>query len=214
MSAFFVEFIHSFAELMSPAGLAVLGGIIFIDLVMSGDNAIIIGVATAKLGKSDRKKAIFWWVVLATVLRICFAMVATKMLGVLGLKLAWGILLLYVAYKLFKTVHFGESHDDLDGKKPKKEWLRAAIISIIIADFSMSLDNVLAVAWAAKENLAALGIGLVVSIVLMAFASNLVAGLLEKFPKVQYLGIAIIGYIACEMIYRGGIDVVTAVAIL
>lgn len=88
MVAFFTQFMHSFAELMTPAGLTILGGIIFIDLVMSGDNAIIIGVATAKLGKTERRKAIFWGILLATIMRICFAMIATKMLGVFGLKLA------------------------------------------------------------------------------------------------------------------------------
>ena len=113
---------------------------------MSGDNAIIIGVATAKLGKTDRKKAIFWGILLATIFRIAFASIATKMLGVFGLKLAGGLLLLYVAYKLFVTVHFGEAEVNLDNKKPKKDGLKAAIISIILADFSMSLDNVLAVA--------------------------------------------------------------------
>lgn len=88
MTAFFAEFIHSFAELLTPTGLAMLGGIIFIDLVMSGDNAIIIGVATAKLKGKDRKKAIFWGILLATLMRIGFASIATKMLGVFGLKLA------------------------------------------------------------------------------------------------------------------------------
>ena len=121
MAAFIAEFIHSFAELMTPAGFAILGGIIFIDLVMSGDNAIIIGVATAKLGKKERRKAIFWGILLATILRIVFASVATKMLSVFGLKLAGGLLLLYVAYKLFKTVHFGDDHEGTDGAKPKKE---------------------------------------------------------------------------------------------
>lgn len=144
MEAFISEFIHSFGELGSTAGLLALANIIFIDIVMSGDNAILIGMATNKLKGEERKKAIMIGIVLATVLRVLFASVAVYLMSVVGLKLAGGLLLLYVVWKFYKELR-GGSHGG-HGDVAVAGTLAAAIWTIIIADVSMSLDNVLAVA--------------------------------------------------------------------
>lgn len=173
------------SELSSIEGLLVVINIILIDIVMSGDNAILIGMATRKLEGKERKKAIFFGIMLATVLRIIFAFFAVYLLSMVGIKLAGGILLLYVVWKFYRelrTAEHAEHHIDA-----KKSGLMAAIYTIIVADVSMSLDNVLAVAGAANENVVALGIGLVFSIFLMAFASHYIASYLDKYPQIQWV---------------------------
>lgn len=199
------EFLHSLKELNSSAGLLALANIIFIDIVMSGDNAILIGMATNKLKGKERKKAIMIGIVLATVLRVLFASVAVYLMSMVGLKLAGGFLLLYVVWKFYRELRGGShtSHADI----AVAGTLAAAIWTIIIADFSMSLDNVLAVAGAAHGNMAGLAIGLVVSIVLMAFASSAIAKMLDKYPQIQWVGLVVILFVAVEMILQGSLEV-------
>jgi len=197
--------------------LQVFVSVIIIDLVMSGDNAIIIGLAAAGLAPHLKRRAIFYGIVGATVLRIFFASITVQLLSVIGLLLAGGILLLWVAYKMWREIRLGltaqpeaaaaEAAAALQGKT-----LRSAITSIVVADVSMSLDNVLAVAGAAHEYPGMLVFGLVLSIALMAFAANLIANLLEKHRWLAYAGLVVVGYVALHMIWRGGHEVYGAAA--
>ncbi len=183
--------------------------VIIIDLVMSGDNAIIIGLAAAGLAPRLKRRAIFYGIVGATVLRIFFASITYQLLSVIGLLLAGGILLLWVAYKMWREIRLGLTEatgSEADGAAVGKS-LRSAITSIIIADVSMSLDNVLAVAGAAHGHPGMLVFGLVLSIAMMACAANLVANLLEKYRWLAYVGLAVVGYVALDMVWRGGHEV-------
>jgi YjbE family integral membrane protein len=207
--------------LTTPAGLAALGQVIMIDLVLAGDNAIVIGLAAAGLPSDQRNKAIMLGILAATVLRIAFASVTVQLLAIVGLLLAGGILLLWVCWKMWRELR--GTHDDphaqeiLEGKDlngdgvvgtaaPRKT-LRQAALQIIIADVSMSLDNVLAVAGAAREHPTALVFGLTLSIVLMGVAANFIARVLNKQRWIAYVGLAIILYVALDMIYRGVVEV-------
>lgn len=205
MDAFITEFLHSLGELNSTAGLLALANIIFIDIVMSGDNAILIGMATNKLKGEARKKAIMIGIVLATVLRVIFASFTVYLMSIVGLKLAGGFLLLYVVWKFYKELRGGSHGHGADIAAAGT--LAAAIWTIVIADVSMSLDNVLAVAGAAHGNMAGLAIGLVVSIVLMAFASNAIAKMLDKYPQIQWVGLIVILFVSVEMILQGSLEI-------
>lgn len=204
------------ATLTTPAGLAALGQVIMIDLVLAGDNAIVIGLAAAGLPAAQRNKAILLGILAATGLRIVFASITVQLLAIVGLLLAGGILLLWVCWKMWRELR--TPHHDPDaavtdasgaavaGAAPKKT-LRQAAMQIIIADVSMSLDNVLAVAGAAREHPTALIFGLGLSIVLMGVAANFIAGLLNKHRWIAYVGLVIILYVAGDMIYRGFMEV-------
>jgi YjbE family integral membrane protein len=190
--------------------------IIAIDLVMSGDNAIIIGMAAASLPSDLRRKAIVYGIMGAAVLRIIFAALTVHLLAVIGLTLAGGLLLAWVCWRMWQELRSGgfEANLDVDGDDTKScsqvtPNLRRACMNIIIADLSMSLDNVLAVAGAARDHLGILIFGLVLSIALMAFASTLIAKVLEKHHWISYLGLVIIVYVAGDMIWRGGFEVRT-----
>ncbi len=186
--------------------------VIIIDLVMSGDNAIIIGLAAAGLAPRLKRRAIFYGIVGATVLRILFASITYQLLSIIGLLLAGGILLLWVAYKMWREIRLGLTETpEAAGAAPGKT-LRSAITSIVIADVSMSLDNVLAVAGAAHDHPGMLVFGLVLSIALMACAANLVAHLLERYRWLAYAGLAVVAYVALGMIWRGGHEVYGATA--
>jgi len=191
-----------FQELFTLSGALALGNIILIDLVMSGDNAVLIGMATKNLTGTTRKKAILFWVILATVLRIILATFAVLLLEIKGVSFAGWILLLWVVWKFYRDVRFPSGHYEESSKGVSGFW--AAIGTIVLADLSMSLDNVLAVAWAANENLVFLGIGLVVSIALMALASSLIAKYLDRFPIIQWLGLLVILFVAFRMVVEGG----------
>ncbi len=186
--------------------------VIIIDLVMSGDNAIIIGLAAAGLAPRLKRRAIFYGIVGATVLRILFASITYQLLSVIGLLLAGGILLLWVAYKMWREIRLGLTETpEVEAAAPGKT-LRSAITSIVIADVSMSLDNVLAVAGAAHDHPGMLVFGLILSIALMACAANLVANLLERYRWLAYAGLAVVAYVALDMIWRGGHEVYGAAA--
>ncbi len=188
--------------------------VIIIDLVMSGDNAIIIGLAAAGLAPRLKRRAIFYGIVGATVLRILFASITYQLLSVIGLLLAGGILLLWVAYKMWREIRLGLTETPEAAASAPGKTLRSAITTIIIADVSMSLDNVLAVAGAAHDHPGMLVFGLVLSIALMAFAATLVADLLERYRWLAYAGLAVVTYVAVDMIWRGGHEVYGAAAMV
>jgi YjbE family integral membrane protein len=196
------------AYLTGPA-LAAFAQVIMIDLVLAGDNAIVIGLAAAGLPAEQRSRAILIGILAATALRILFAAFTIQLLQVVGLLLAGGILLLWVCWKMWRELQNG-SYDDADGDGipdgncAERKTLAQATRQIVVADVSMSLDNVLAVAGAARDHPAALVFGLALSIVLMGVCATFVARLLQKHRWLGYVGLAIVLYIALEMVYRGG----------
>ncbi|MBC7503591.1 TerC family protein [Candidatus Gracilibacteria bacterium] len=171
-----------------------------IDLVMSGDNAILIGMATKKLKGADRKKAIFWGVAGATILRIIFSLGVVWLMQIPGLEFLGAILLLYVVWKFYREIRAHDHHEE--GKEGGATFW-TAIQTIIIADVVMSLDNVLAVAGASHGNIVNLIIGLVFSIILMVIASSSIANLLVKYPSIQWVGLFIILFTALDMLEKG-----------
>jgi YjbE family integral membrane protein len=178
--------------------------IIFINVVLSGDNIVVIGMAAASLRPELRAKAIMAGIAAATLIRIVFAVIATRLLAITGLLVAGGLLLLWVCWKMFEELRgqdAGTAAGALDAASEKT--LAQAIVQIVIADVSMSLDNVLAVAGAARANLPALVFGLVLSVVLMGFAASLIARLLARYRWIAWLGLVIIVYVALSMIYGG-----------
>ncbi|MBP2314921.1 YjbE family integral membrane protein [Azospirillum soli] len=198
--------------------LAALGQVIAIDLVLAGDNAIVVGMAAAAVPLAMRRKVIFWGIGAAIALRIFFALITTQLLAIIGLTLAGGVLLLWVCWKMFRELRsHGEDEvapdealagaDSPDPAHAKS--FGAAIWQIIVADVSMSLDNVLAVAGAAKEHPTILVIGLLLSVVLMGAAANMIAHVLHKHRWIGWFGLAIITYVALDMIWRGGNEVLT-----
>jgi len=195
---------------LGSGALSALVQVILIDLVMSGDNAIIIGMAVAGLPKENRTKIIFWGVAGATVLRIGFAAVTTELLQIIGLTLAGGLLLLWVAWRMYRELRSkGRPESEQQAAAPTKT-PGQAMLQIIAADISMSLDNVLAVAGAARDHKFVLWAGLVLSVVLMAVASNFIARILDRYHWIAWLGFAIILYVACDMIWDGTHEVVAA----
>jgi YjbE family integral membrane protein len=193
--------------------LTALVQVILIDLVMSGDNAIIIGMAVAGLPKENRTKIIVWGVAGATVLRIIFALLTTELLQIIGLTLAGGLLLLWVAYRMFRELRdkgHSEAAQAEGAAVAKSKTTAQAMLQIIAADVSMSLDNVLAVAGAARDHKTVLWIGLILSIVLMAVASNAIARILDRYHWIAWVGFAIILYVAGSMVWDGTHEVVAA----
>ncbi len=207
-------------DFLSGSELTAFGSVIIIDIVMSGDNAVIIGMAAAGLPLALRRRAIIYGIMAATVLRIIFASITVQLLAILGLTLAGGLLLAWVCWHMWREIRGGQMQatdhgdDDSEDNKPRAEvkTLRQAMITIILADVTMSFDNVLAVAGAAHDHIWVLVFGLVLSITLMAVAANCIAGLLERHHWIAYIGLAIIAYVAGDMIYRGFVEVAQAAA--
>jgi YjbE family integral membrane protein len=214
------------AEFLSTAALTALAQVIMIDLVLAGDNAIVIGLAAAGLPPSQRARAILIGIIAATVLRIAFAAVTTQLLQIVGLLLAGGVLLLWVCWKMWRELHPVPAQEAAEmavqnfqiqadgtvaatagGARGGQKTLRQAATQIIIADVSMSLDNVLAVAGAAREHPTVLVFGLALSIALMGLAASFIARLLHKHHWIAYVGLAVILYVSLEMIYRGWLEV-------
>jgi YjbE family integral membrane protein len=198
-------------EIFTSAGLLALLQVIVIDLVLAGDNAVVIGLAAAGLAPDQRKKAILVGILAATVLRIALASVTVQLLEIIGLLLAGGILLLWVCWKMWREIRANNAQDG-DGEHaegsqvPRKTFFQAAT-QIVIADVSMSLDNVLAVAGAAQQNMGALVFGLILSVVLMGLAASWLARLLNQHRWIGWLGLAIIVYVAGSMIWNGALEV-------
>jgi YjbE family integral membrane protein len=205
-------------EFLSPDVLNALFQVVLIDLVLAGDNAIVIGLAAAGLPQAQRGKAILIGIVAATMLRILFAGLATQILQIVGLLLAGGILLLWVCWKMWRELR-GSSAGPTEPKeaagavagtnaegKPRKTLVQATW-QIIVADVSMSLDNVLAVAGAAREHPVVMIFGLALSIAMMGVAASFIARLLQNHRWISYVGLTVILYIAVEMIFRGTLDI-------
>ena len=187
------------AEIFTPEQITILTQIIFIDLVLAGDNAIIIGMVASKFPIEQRKKVIFWGIGGAVVLRIILTLLTAFLLQITGLRLIGGILLLYIVYKLYVDVIKGVSKDE-DIKVDNSSFLKA-IWTVLLADFTMSLDNVLGVAGAAGHHYHLLVFGLILSIVLMAVAANLISGWIKKYKWIAWLGLLAILIVAIELIY-------------
>jgi YjbE family integral membrane protein len=199
-----------------------LGQVIMIDLVLAGDNAIVIGLAAAGLPREQRRRAILIGIAAATVMRICFALIATQLLQITGLLLAGGLLLLWVCWKMYEELritrqeHGGavealtESDVNADGTVAggtRRKTLRQAVTQIVVADVSMSLDNVLAVAGAAHAHPEVLIFGLLLSVALMGIAASWIASLLNKHRWIAWVGLLVILYVALKMVYEGAHDV-------
>ncbi|MFN0113455.1 MAG: TerC family protein [Paracoccaceae bacterium] len=209
-------------EILTAAGMTALFQVILIDLVLAGDNAIVIGLAAAGLPRDQRNKAILVGIIAATVLRIGFALITTQLMAMTGLLLAGGILLLWVCWKMWRELRTGAGEEaaaeealageDLNadgtiaGGAPRKTFAQAAW-QIVIADVSMSLDNVLAVAGAAHDHPTILVFGLVLSIALMGLAASFIARLLGRHRWIAYVGLAIILYVALKMCWEGWHDI-------
>jgi len=195
--------------------------VVLIDIVLAGDNAVVIGIAAAKVPKPDRRKVIFWGLVAAVVLRIILAAATATILDTIGLMFAGGILLLWVSWRLYRDLrapheeHIGTSalndlpHAALNGHLATAD-VRRAIVKIAIADLSMSLDNVLAVAGAAMNHVWVLTIGLTLSVALMGLAASMIANLLQRYPWISYAGLILVVYVALRMIYFGGFELIHA----
>jgi YjbE family integral membrane protein len=206
-------------DLFSSSALFALAQVLMINIVLSGDNAVVIGMVAARVEPGNRRNVILWGMVAAVVLRVLLALVAVDLLNILGLLLAGGIVLLWVAWRLYRDIR--EQHSEKAALKAKESRgessqgavsassmsLRNAIWQIAVADISMSVDNVLAIAGAAKQNIPVLVIGLAVSVALMGVAATYIARLLQRFPALSYIGVALIVYVGAEMIWEGSGDV-------
>ncbi len=216
---------------MEMSEFTALMQVLFIDVVLAGDNAIVVGMAAAGVAKEHRRTVIFWGIAAAAILRIVFALLTTQLLAIIGITLAGGVLLLWVCWKLWREIMNQRAEDvgaevvaeaaDESQSNPLAESLPpegtkpmgAAIRQIILADVSMSLDNVLAVAGASKDHEWVLVVGLAISVVLMGVAATLIAKLLEKHHWIAYVGLAVILYVAVQMIYTGGFEVLGVIGV-
>jgi YjbE family integral membrane protein len=208
-------------DIVTSGAVATLIQVVMIDLVLAGDNAVVIGLAAAGLSSEQRKRAILIGILAATALRILCAGIATQLLQFLGLLLAGGILLLWVCWKMWRELHtashaqtgvdettvdYSLGRDGTMAGRLRRKTFGHAVLLIVVADISMSLDNVLAIASAAREHPFVLAFGLLLSIALMGVAADLISRLLQKHRWIAYLGLAIILYVAFEMIYRGAYE--------
>jgi YjbE family integral membrane protein len=198
--------------------LVALLQIVVIDVVLAGDNAIVVGLAASRVAPEIRARVIFWGLAGAVLLRILFAAIAAQLLAIIGLTLAGGILLLWVCWKMYREIRSGSLDGSQDENRPhpvgaatsppvaRPMSFWSAIVQILVADLSMSLDNVLAVAGAAKGHIWVLVVGLLLSIALMAIAANLIARLLARYHWITWIGLAIILFVSLDMIYRGAVE--------
>ena len=214
MSEIWANILHDFSNITEPAALSAFLQVLMIDIVLAGDNAIIVGALAAGLPAADRKKVIAIGVGAALVLRIIFALGVTMLMETVGLIFAGGLLLVWVAWRMWREIR-SESHsspgspeivgDEHTGVQPAKSFAAAAW-AVAVADVSMSLDNVLAVAGAAREHPGILIVGLLLSVALMGVAANVIAKYIERYRWIGYVGLAVIVYVAGKMIYEGWVD--------
>jgi YjbE family integral membrane protein len=205
--------VTDFSKLNTAAAWVVFGQVLMIDIMLAGDNAIVVGALAAGLPPEQRRKVILIGIIAALVLRIAFALVVTQLMQIVGLTFAGGLLLLWVSWKMWRELHHSgqsagspEIHGDEDtGLKPAKSFAAAAW-AVAVADVSMSLDNVLAVAGAAKDHPGILIIGLLLAVALMGVAANILAKYIERYRWIAWIGLAVIVYVAGKMIYEGYID--------
>lgn len=210
-------------EFITSDALTALLQVVLIDLVLAGDNAVVIGLAAAGLPAEQRRRAIIVGIAAATALRIVFAGVATQLLQVIGLLLAGGVLLLWVCWKMWRELREQATHSEqlafghgggADAAPVQRKTFGQAAVQIVAADVSMSLDNVLAVAGAAREHPYILAFGLLLSVAMMGVAADLLGRVLQKQRWIAYVGLAIIIYVAFEMIYRGSLELAPVIASL
>lgn len=188
---------------MWPA-LVTLGQVLFIDLVLAGDNAVVVAMAVAGLPERQKGRAILFGIALATLLRIGFAFLTVELLAVVGLLFAGGVLLLWVSWKMYRELR----HDEGEGHaEPAAKTMREALTQIVLADLSMSIDNVLAVAGAAREHPWVLALGLLISVVLMGVAARMIAGLLERYRWIAWSGLLMVLYVALKLMWDGGHEI-------
>jgi YjbE family integral membrane protein len=211
-------------DFISMSELSALVNVILVDLVLAGDNAIVVGIAVAGLPAHQRLKVMVFGIAAATLLRIAFAATTVQLLQIIGLLLAGGLLLLWVCWKMWRELRSGQlvemaresgprevAADVATGvSPPAQKTMRQAVTQIIVADVSMSLDNVLAVAGAAREHLWVLIVGLVLSVAFMGLAAGVIARLLSRYHWIAYIGLAIIFYVALRMIFDGAVEVFEA----
>jgi YjbE family integral membrane protein len=207
--------VKDFSNLGSPSALAAFVQVLMIDIVLAGDNAIVVGALAAGLPADQRKKVIMIGVLAALVLRVIFALMVTWLLGIIGLIFAGGVLLLWVAWKMYRDLGADHSTDSAgspeiagdedSGIKPAKSFAAAAW-AVAVADVSMSLDNVLAVAGAAKDHPGIMIVGLIFAVALMGIAANIIAKYIERYRWIAWIGLAVIVYVAGKMIYDGWVD--------
>ncbi len=207
--------VHDFSNITEPAAFAAFIQVLLIDLVLAGDNAIVVGALAAGLPADQRRKVILIGVGAALVLRIGFALVVQQLLGIVGLVLAGGLLLLWVAWRMWRDLRGGHGEsagspevegDEDSGLKPAKSFAAAAW-GVAVADVSMSLDNVLAVAGAAREHPGILIVGLIFAVAIMGVAANIIAKYIERYRWIAWVGLAVIVYVAGKMIWEGWHDV-------
>jgi YjbE family integral membrane protein len=204
--------VADFSNITEPAALAAFGSVLMIDLVLAGDNAIVVGALAAGLPAEQRKKVILIGIGAALVLRIAFALIVSWLMGIVGLIFAGGLLLLWVSWKFWREIRAGGhsagsdeiTGDERSGLHPAKSFAGAAW-AVAVADVSMSLDNVLAVAGAAREHPGILVVGLLLSVALMGLAANFIAQLIDRYRWIAYIGLAVIVFVAGRMIYEGWI---------
>ncbi len=192
--------------LFQSGGLLALAQVLMIDIVLAGDNAVVIGMAAARVPEAIRSKVILWGLGAAVVLRVGLAAMAVSLMQIIGLTLAGGILLLWVSWRFWRDISAGHKAA-MAPVAPTRIAASRAILQIVVADISMSLDNVLAVAGASLGHLDVLVIGLLLSVALMGAAANLIARLLERFRWISYIGLAIVVYVALSMIWKAATDV-------
>jgi YjbE family integral membrane protein len=189
-----------------PDWIIPLAQVLLIDLVLAGDNAIVVGMAAAGLPPEQRRKAVLWGIGAATIMRIGFAAITAQLLSIVGITLAGGVLLLWVCWKMYRELRearHAETAQGIDAASAPQKTLPQAIMQILVADISMSLDNVLAVAGAAKDHTWVLVAGLGISVVLMGVAATLIADLLNRYRWIAWVGLAVILYVAVDMIWQG-----------
>jgi len=196
--------------LFQEGGLVALAQVLMIDIVLAGDNAVVIGLAAGRVPPQLRKKVILWGLVAAVVLRVGLAVIAVSLMKIIGLTLAGGIVLLWVCWRFWRDISGNQHHQT--AAPDANASLKRAILQIVLSDVSMSLDNVLAVAGAARDHLDVLVVGLLLSVGLMGAAANLIARVLERYRWISYLGLAIVLYVAISMVWHGGHDVLKALS--
>ncbi|AMU92177.1 hypothetical protein ATM17_24485 [Sphingopyxis macrogoltabida] len=205
--------VNDFSNIGSPAAMSAFLQVLMIDIVLAGDNAIVVGALAAGLPADQRRKVIVIGVLAALVLRVAFALVVQQLMGIVGLIFVGGLLLVWVAWKMWRELREGAHSagspevegDEHSGLKPAKSFAAAAW-AVAVADVSMSLDNVLAVAGAARDHPGIMIVGLIVAVALMGVAANIIAKYIERYRWIAYIGLAVILYVAVKMIYEGWVD--------
>jgi YjbE family integral membrane protein len=206
MTDLWQHIVADFSNLGSPAALAAFGQVVLIDVMLAADNAIVVGALAAGLPAAMRRKVILIGVLAALVLRIAFALVVTQLMQLVGLVFAGGLLLVWVAWKMWRELREDVGGEDDPVAKAAPRSFAAAAWAVAVADISMSLDNVLAVAGAARDHPGILAIGLILSVALMGLAANVLARVIERYRWIAYVGLMVILYVAGKMIWEGLVD--------